>query len=86
MQLFYTFRCNSIHNFMLQQAKVQNIFTDVQVPTCKAIVRGEAEGDLVCQVGICNEGENLLQGSEGKHFMELVRTPPEKGHFSFTEQ
>ena len=31
--------------FMLQQAIVQNIFPEVQVPTWQAIARGEAEGN-----------------------------------------
>ena len=45
--------------FMLQQAIVQNIFPEVQVPTWQAIARGEAEGNCMSSRYL-HRGENVL--------------------------
>ena len=45
--------------FMLQQAIVQNIFPEVQVPTWQAIARGEAEGNSISSRYL-HRGENVL--------------------------
>ena len=44
---------------MLQQAIVQNIFPEVQVPTWQAIARGEAEGNSMPSRYL-HRGENVL--------------------------
>ena len=45
--------------FMLQQAIVQNIFPEVQVPTWHAIARDEAEGNSRSSRYL-HRGENVL--------------------------
>ena len=45
--------------FMLQQAIVQNIFPEVQIPTWQVIARGEAEGNSVSSRYL-HRGENVL--------------------------
>ena len=45
--------------FMLQQAIVQNIFPEVQVPTWQAIARGEVEGNSMSSRYL-HRGENVL--------------------------
>ena len=44
---------------MLQQAIVQNIFPEVQIPTWQAIARGEAVGNSV-SIRYLHQGENVL--------------------------
>ena len=50
---------NIIQLFMLQQAVVQNIFPEVQVPTLHAIARGEAEVNSMSSRYL-HRGENVL--------------------------
>ena len=48
-----TLACKALYSyFMLQQAIVQNIFPEVQVPTRHAIPRA-----IACRVGTCTEGK-----------------------------
>ena len=50
MILFQFFSPIVYSYFMLQQAIVQNIFPEVQVPTWHAIARGETEGNSMSTV------------------------------------
>ena len=45
--------------FMLQQAKLQNIFPEVEIATWQAIARGKAEGNSVSSRYL-HRGENVL--------------------------
>ena len=45
--------------FMLQQAIVQNIFPEVQVPTWQALARGQAKGNSMSSRYL-HRGENVL--------------------------